>query len=86
MTQKTSKKSLSRIQLLIFRLLALVVVPVVLLLGIELGLRLFGFGYSTDFFVEAELDGQQYWRKSKSSVAFHAFRHGPATKTSDDSG
>jgi tetratricopeptide (TPR) repeat protein len=68
MTQKTSKKSLSRIQLLIFRLLALVVVPVVLLLGIELGLRLFGFGYSTDFFVESELDGQQYWRENPKAL------------------
>ena len=59
---------MSRIQLATFRLLALVVVPVVLLLGAELGLRLFGFGYSTGFFVQTELDGKKYWRENPKAL------------------
>ena len=68
MTQKTSKKSLSRSQLFTFRLLALTVVPLVLLVGIELCLRLFGFGYSTDFFVQTELDGKPHWRENPKAL------------------
>ncbi len=41
--------------------LAAVMLPLLLLTGIELGLRLGGYGYSTDFFKKAVVAGQNYY-------------------------
>lgn len=68
MTQNKSKKSLSRIQLITFRLLALAVVPVVLLLALELCLHLVGYGHSTDFFVKTNHQGKTYWRENPKAL------------------
>jgi tetratricopeptide (TPR) repeat protein len=42
----------------LYRLLAMTLVPLLVLGALELGLRLFGFGYPTDFFLKAKLDGR----------------------------
>jgi tetratricopeptide (TPR) repeat protein len=46
---------------LIFRALAVVVVPLAFLLCLELGLRLAGYGYPTRFLVKREIGGQQVY-------------------------
>ena len=68
MTDKTSKKSLSRSRVLVFRGVALLVVPLVLLICFELVLRLFNFGYSTRFFVPTELNGTAFWRENPKAL------------------
>ena len=44
----------------LFRLFAVVFVPLVLLGGLELVLRLAGYGYSTSFFEKIRVDNQEY--------------------------
>lgn len=46
-------------RLLLFRIMTLVLVPLVLLGGLELGLRLAGFGYPTHFFLPGRLNGER---------------------------
>ena len=42
-------------------MVGLVLVPVLLLSGVELALRLAGYGYPTSFFKKMEIGGQEYW-------------------------
>jgi len=44
-----------------FRFCAAILVPLALLSGLELGLRLFGYGYPTSFFVQIKINGQDYY-------------------------
>jgi tetratricopeptide (TPR) repeat protein len=44
-----------------FRLCAVVLVPVLLLSGLELTLRLFDYGYPTSFFLRTQIDGRGYF-------------------------
>ena len=44
-----------------FRGLAAIVIPLVFLGALELGLRLFGYGYPTSFFLRAEIDAQEFY-------------------------
>ena len=43
------------------RLIAMIFVPLVVLGGIELGLRLFGYGYPTGFFSRTRIEGRDYY-------------------------
>ena len=43
------------------RLFAMIFIPLLVLGGLELGLRLFGYGYDTHFFREIQIDGQNYY-------------------------
>jgi tetratricopeptide (TPR) repeat protein len=45
----------------LFRLAGLVLVPLLLLGGFELALRLAGYGFRTSFFKKMDIGGQQYW-------------------------
>jgi tetratricopeptide (TPR) repeat protein len=45
----------------LFRLVAALAVPLVFLALIEVGLRLVGFGYPTDFFLKKEIKGKRVW-------------------------
>ena len=44
-----------------FRFCAAVLIPLVIVAGLELGLRLFGYGYPTTFFRQIKIDGQDYY-------------------------
>jgi tetratricopeptide (TPR) repeat protein len=52
---------ISRRRLWLFRFCAAVLVPLVILGGLELGLRLSGYGYATSFFLRCEINGQDYY-------------------------
>jgi len=56
----TAQKSLSPGRLWTFRLIAFLVIPLLLLGGLELGLRLAGYGYPTSFFKRARIGSQDY--------------------------
>jgi hypothetical protein len=48
-------------RLWLFRILAMILGPSMVLGGLELGLRLFGCGYPTSFFLRTEIQGQEYY-------------------------
>ena len=48
-------------RLWLFRFCAAILVPLVIIGGLELGLRLFGYGYPTSFFVQTKINGQDYY-------------------------
>ena len=48
-------------RLWLFRIFTIVVVPLVVIGGLELGLRLFGFGYPTSFFLQSQINGKSYY-------------------------
>ena len=52
---------ISRRRLWLFRFCAAVLIPLVAIGGLELGLRLLGFGYPTSFFVKYEINGLDYY-------------------------
>ena len=56
----TAQEPLSPGRLWTFRLIALLVIPLLLLGGLELGLRLAGYGYPTSFFKRARIGGKDY--------------------------
>jgi tetratricopeptide (TPR) repeat protein len=45
----------------LYRLLAMTLVPALILGALELGLRLFGYGYPTGYFVETKMDGEKVY-------------------------
>lgn len=45
----------------IFRLLAIVIIPLILLGGIEAGLRLAGYGYHTNLFKKIKIGDRKFW-------------------------
>lgn len=55
---EASRRTLSPQRLWLFRILAVVVVPALLLGGLELALRIAGYGYPTTFFVRSPMPGQ----------------------------
>lgn len=57
--QRDSRSPRSRRTIWIYRLLLASVAPIVVLVSLEVGLRMGGYGYSTDFFVPSK-DGE-YW-------------------------
>jgi tetratricopeptide (TPR) repeat protein len=52
---------ISRLRLWLFRFCAAVLIPLVIIGGLELGLRLLGYGYPTSFFVTYKINGQDYY-------------------------
>ena len=50
-----------RRRLWLFRFCAAVLIPLVVAGGLELGLRLLGYGYPTSFFIKYEISGQDYY-------------------------
>ena len=48
-------------RLWLFRIVAAVLVPLLVVGALELGLRLFGYGYPTSFFLRTKIDGQDYF-------------------------
>jgi len=57
--KKEQQKPLSRRKLWFFRIVVLVVVPVLVLLGLEFALRLAGFGYPAGAVIEKKVNGQR---------------------------
>jgi tetratricopeptide (TPR) repeat protein len=55
------QKPLSKRQLWLMRLFAMFFIPLLLLGGSEIGLRLCGFGYDTHFFRRIKINGQNYY-------------------------
>ena len=53
--------SVSRRRLWLMRLLAMVFIPFFILGGVELGLRVAGYGYDTSFFRRIKIDGHDYF-------------------------
>ncbi len=53
--------SVSRRRLWFMRLAAMIFIPVLILGGIEIGLRLTGYGYDTGFFRRIQIDGHDYY-------------------------
>src|SRR5215831_3402944 len=54
-------KRISRGRLWLLRFIAAVVVPLLLLVVIEFGLRLGGYGYNPDYFRQIEIKGRKYY-------------------------
>lgn len=54
-------RQLSRGKLWVFRLVAVLGLPLLLFAALELGLRLVGFGYSTTFLLSDEISGKAVW-------------------------
>ncbi|NDV61908.1 tetratricopeptide repeat protein [Puniceicoccales bacterium CK1056] len=54
------KKRISPRRLWAMRLMAMVIIPVLFIGGLELLLRVTGFGYPTTFFLPSRLDGKEY--------------------------
>jgi tetratricopeptide (TPR) repeat protein len=52
---------ISRRRLWLFRICAAVLIPLVVLGGLELGLRLLGYGYPTSFFIKYKISEQEYY-------------------------
>jgi len=52
---------ISRRRLWLFRCCAAILIPLAIFGGLELGLRLFGYGYPTSFFLRCEINGQDYY-------------------------
>jgi tetratricopeptide (TPR) repeat protein len=48
-------------RLWLFRIFAVILVPLVIVGGLEAGLRLFGYGYPTSFFLRTQINGQDYY-------------------------
>jgi len=48
-------------RLWLFRILAIILGPSLVFGGLELGLRLFGYGYATSFFLRTAIQGQEYY-------------------------
>jgi tetratricopeptide (TPR) repeat protein len=48
-------------RLWLFRILLAILAPLVILGGLELGLRLFGYGYPTGFFLLTKINGRDYY-------------------------
>ncbi len=57
----TSNLHGSKRRLWIMRLFAMIFIPLIILGGIELGLRVVGFGYPTDFFSRIQIGGLDYY-------------------------
>lgn len=57
----TAKTPGSRLRLWLMRFFAMIFIPLLVLGGLELGLRLGGFGYDTSFFREIQIKGQAYY-------------------------
>jgi hypothetical protein len=55
----------SRRRLWLMRLFAMIFVPLLVLGGIELGLRLGGYGYDTGFFRRIQINGHNFWDLSR---------------------
>jgi len=55
------KPSMSRRRLWLMRLCAMLFIPLFILTGIELGLRLAGYGYDTSFFSRIKIGGHDYF-------------------------
>jgi len=56
-----STESIPKLRLWIFRLIAIFIVPIVFILCLEGGLRLFGVGHSVKFTADCSVDGQDYY-------------------------
>ncbi|MGH7977669.1 MAG: tetratricopeptide repeat protein [Limisphaerales bacterium] len=48
-------------RLWLFRIVAAILVPLLIIGGLELGLRLSGYGYPTNFFLRTKINGQDYY-------------------------
>jgi tetratricopeptide (TPR) repeat protein len=57
----TPQPSISRRRLWLMRLCAMLFIPLFILTGIELGLRLSGYGYDTSFFSRIKIGGRDYF-------------------------
>ncbi|HVU27556.1 MAG TPA: tetratricopeptide repeat protein [Verrucomicrobiae bacterium] len=55
------KSGVSPRRLWLFRICAVVLIPLFILGGLELGLRLAGYGYATSFFLKTKIGGQDYY-------------------------
>jgi tetratricopeptide (TPR) repeat protein len=56
-----SRNNIPTHRLWLFRILVAVMVPLFIIGGLELSLRLFGYGYPTHFFLVTKIDGQDYY-------------------------
>src|SRR5690348_442203 len=48
-------------RLWLFRFCAAILAPLVIIGGLDLGLRLFGYGYPTSFFLQYKINGRDYF-------------------------
>jgi tetratricopeptide (TPR) repeat protein len=55
------RNSIPALRLWLFRAFAAIVAPLVIVGGLELGLRLFGYGYPANFFVPIKINGRDYY-------------------------
>jgi tetratricopeptide (TPR) repeat protein len=56
-----SKSNIPTRRLWLFRIGVAIVAPLLIVGGLELGLRLFGYGYPVSFFVPAKINGQDFY-------------------------
>jgi tetratricopeptide (TPR) repeat protein len=55
------RNSIPTHRLWLFRIFVAILAPLVIVGGLELGLRLFGYGYPTSFFLPTKINGQDYY-------------------------
>ncbi len=58
---KGSGDSIPKHRLWLFRIFVAVLAPLLIVGGLELGLRLFGYGYPVSFFLRTKINGQDYY-------------------------
>ena len=58
---KNKEVKLPAWRLWLFRLMAVILIPAVLIVLLEIGLRIFGYGYPTDFALKEKIDGRKVY-------------------------
>ena len=61
LNRMTTKTHVPKGRLWLMRVVAMVLMPILILCGVELGLRLVGYGCSTDFFRKIPIGGQDFY-------------------------
>jgi tetratricopeptide (TPR) repeat protein len=58
---KSSPVKIAGRRLWFFRIFAVIFIPLLVIGALEMGLRLFGYGYSTSFFLRTRINGQEFY-------------------------
>ena len=58
---KNSRAKIPARRLWLFRIFAAVFIPLLVVGALEVGLRLFGYGYATSFFLRTKIDGNEFY-------------------------
>jgi tetratricopeptide (TPR) repeat protein len=60
-TNNSNLEQPGKVRQWIFRIIGLIIIPIILLGSLELGLRLFGFGYPANAIIKSKIDGREIY-------------------------